>query len=429
MKSKLLFLFLIQIQIITAQTFTEVTSSLLNEVAYSSIAFADVDNDNDQDLFIIGADLYGINSKLYINDGTGNFSEMMGTPFIEVWEGSVAFADVDGDNDQDILVTGKNSSFIETSKLYINDGLGNFSEMTNTPFEGVARSSIAFADVDSDNDQDVLITGENSSSMESSKLYINDGMGNFSEMMGTTFQNVEAGSVAFADVNGDNAPDILVTGKYDGFESNSKLYVNDGTGNFNEMMGAPFEGIYYSSVAFADVDGDTDQDVLITGESSGGLVSKLYINDGVGNFSEMTGTPFEEVSFSSIAFADVDNDNDQDVLITGADSLLQPITKLYTNDGIVNSSDELTLSFNLAVTSYPNPTESDIVSLNFKSQENSFVNIKVYDFYGHLIIQHKELAVIGKTTFTINIDSLLPGSYIIQVDNSKSKGATKIIVK
>jgi hypothetical protein len=34
-----------------------------------------------------------------------------------------------------------------------------FTEMTGTPFEGVAESSIAFADVDGDNDQDVLISG------------------------------------------------------------------------------------------------------------------------------------------------------------------------------------------------------------------------------------------------------------------------------
>jgi hypothetical protein len=90
----------------------------------------------------------------------GSFSEVTGTPFEGVARSSIAFADVDGDNDQDVLITGSNNSDAFISKLYTNDGMGNFSEMTGTPFEGVDRSSIAFADVDGDNDQDVLITGQ-----------------------------------------------------------------------------------------------------------------------------------------------------------------------------------------------------------------------------------------------------------------------------
>jgi len=44
----------------------------------------------------------------------------------------------------------------------------NFTERPQfTPFEGVADSSIAFADVDGDNDQDVLITGANSTMIAS----------------------------------------------------------------------------------------------------------------------------------------------------------------------------------------------------------------------------------------------------------------------
>ena len=45
------------------------------------------------------------------------------------------------------------------------------------------------------------------------------------------------------------------------------------------------------------------------------------------NFEEITGTPFGNSYRGSIAFADIDNDGDQDVLITGSD-----IAKLYTND-------------------------------------------------------------------------------------------------
>jgi hypothetical protein len=84
------------------------------------------------------------------------------------------------------------------------------------------------------------------------------------------------------------------------------------------MTNAPFENVRASSIAFADVDRDNDQDALIIGANkSGGRIAKLYINDGTGGFTEMTDNTFEGVTDGSIAFADVDGDNDQDLLITG----------------------------------------------------------------------------------------------------------------
>jgi hypothetical protein len=68
-----------------------------------------------------------------------------------------AFSDIDGDGDQDVLITGQTSSNQAISKLYANDGIGVFTEVTSTPFEGVYNSSMAFSDIDGDGDQDVLI--------------------------------------------------------------------------------------------------------------------------------------------------------------------------------------------------------------------------------------------------------------------------------
>ncbi len=162
------------------------------------------------------------------------------------------------------------------------------------------------------------------------------GQATFPEVLGTPFAGVEEGSIAFADVDGDNDQDVLITGWSDiGFIS--RLYANDGSGSFTEVIGTPFPGVNESSIAFADVDGDNDQDVLITGQNSSfTFISKLYTNNGSGNFTEMMNTPFEGVRDGSIAFADVDGDNDQDVLITGSGSTNgNPISKLYTNNGLV----------------------------------------------------------------------------------------------
>ena len=339
--------------------FTEEAGTPFEGVEFGSIAFADVDGDNDQDVLITGEDSRSNEiARLYTNDGSGNFTEEAGTPFEGVEFGSIAFADVDGDSDPDVLITGYDErddegNFIgrRIAKLYTNDGAGNFTEETGTPFTGVDSSSIAFADVDGDNDQDVLITGEDSRSNEIARLYTNEGTGNYTEKeIGTSFTGVSNGSIAFADVDGDNDQDVLITG-FMGLDNNggaihiAKLYTNDGSGNFTEEAGTPFEGVEFGSIAFADVDGDDDPDVLITGGDNFNSIAKLYTNDGSGNFIEKTtGTPFTGVSGGAIAFADVDGDKDQDVIITGSgqdsDGNFIRIAKLYTNDGSGNFTEE-----------------------------------------------------------------------------------------
>jgi predicted nucleotidyltransferase len=320
--------------------YTEVSGTPFDGVYNSSIAFADIDGDNDQDVLITGEIIEGIpDAKLYTNNGSGVYSEVAGTPFDWVRYGSIAFADIDGDSDQDVLITGENLGSQHIAKLYTNDGSGGYAEVTGTPFDGVWYSSIAFADIDSDTDQDVLITGSNNSGQRIAKLYTNDGDGVYTEVDGTPFDGVYVSSIAFADINGDSDQDVLITGRNSSDQHIAKLYTNDGSGGYTEINGTSFDGVLFSSIAFADIDGDSDQDVLITGENIGNQpIAKLYTNDNSCGYIEVTettatGTPFDGVILSSIAFADIDGDSDQDVLITGRNSSDQPIAKLYTNDG------------------------------------------------------------------------------------------------
>jgi len=352
------------------------------------------------------------------------------TPLEAVWYSSVAFSDVDGDGDEDLLITGQNNSQEGISKLYINDGAGNFSELMGNSFDGVELGSVAFSDLDGDGDEDLLITGQNNSDERISKLYINDGAGNFSELMGTPFDGVMDSSVAFSDVDGDGDKDVLITGLNNSAKIISKLYTNDGAGNFSEMTGSSFEGAWAGSLAFSDVDGDDDEDVLITGQNnSGALTSKLYTNDGAGNFSEVMDSPFDAVGLSSVAFSDIDGDGDKDVLITGESTSFERISKLYTNNGIVSSTDNLSIKFNLDFRPYPNPTRLNDLYISYNSAENELVMLKVYDLNGRLLSQQKEFAVIGEKTFSVDIASLVQGTYLIELGNGKRRGVVKFIVQ
>lgn len=265
-----------------------------------------------------------------------SFVEDPTVPFEGVIQSDVVFADIDGDNDLDVLISGTNTSGVKVTNLYNNDGLGAYTLVVGTPFPGVDFGDAAFADIDGDNDLDLIITGQVALNTGLTKLYINDGSGNFSEVLGTSFDNIFRSSVAFADIDGDNDQDLLITG-----EGNllyiAKLYENDGSGTFTEVIGTPFIPVGYSDTAFADIDGDNDLDLLITG--TGGfsipIATRLYTNDGMGNYTMVAVSGLVDVYGGAIAFADIDGDNDLDLLITGADgSATSASVHLYTNDGL-----------------------------------------------------------------------------------------------
>ena len=266
------------------------------------------------------------------------------SPFPATSYGAVKFFDMDGDGDQDVLITGGNGGISSAStKLFENDGTGNFTEITSTSFIAARRSSIAIADVDNDNDIDVIIIGADSTNTTLPvTLYLNDGNGDFSIAPGSSFVGVSSGSVEFADVDNDNDQDLLITGYVSSTQYISQLFLNAGDGTFSLAVGTPFTGVFWSSTAFADIDNDNDLDLLITGAFLGNaFIANLYENDGMGNFTLITGTPFVRVKLGSVAFSDIDNDNDLDLLITGADSTLVRQAVFYENDGNGNFTELL----------------------------------------------------------------------------------------
>ena len=177
------------------------------------------------------------------------------------------------------------------------------------------------------------------------------------------------------------------------------------------------------------MDKDNDPDVLITGtNSSFDPISKLYTNDGSGQFNEKTGTPFDGVGISSIAFADVDGDKDPDVLITGR-SLSGQISKLYLNEGITSSTEDLTLEANLNFILFPNPSAPGTLYLNYDAANAGELVVKVYTITGVLISQQTEFAVSNQQTYSVDVSTLPSGNYLIELDNGSGNGVAQFIIK
>ncbi|ETR67860.1 MAG: hypothetical protein OMM_11137, partial [Candidatus Magnetoglobus multicellularis str. Araruama] len=85
-----------------------------------------------------------------------------------------------------------------------------------------------------------------------------------------------------------------------------------------------------SALAFGDIDNDGDLDLLLTGNIAVySRISKLYRNTN-GNFIEDTGNSLPPILEGAVAFGDYDNDDDLDILITG-DAGSEIIAKVYQN--------------------------------------------------------------------------------------------------
>jgi PKD repeat protein len=104
---------------------------------------------------------------------------------------------------------------------------------------------------------------------------------------------------------------------------------------------AVFTGARYGSASWGDYDNDNDLDLLITGATNFGpgylpAYSKIYQNDGSGIYTEQTQISLQSVYHSAADWGDYDNDGNLDIIITGAtgdDPYFNPVTIIYRNNG------------------------------------------------------------------------------------------------
>lgn len=141
----------------------------------------------------------------------------------------------------------------------------------------------------------------------------------FVNVLGTnryaTNQNILNGSgVAIGDVNGDGRPDIF----FAGLDSANALYLNLGRWKFTniaEKAGVSMAGLDATGAVFADLDGDSDLDLVVNTFAQGSFV---FQNDGQGNFARATVLNIDNGTAGagmSLALADTDGDTDLDLYI------------------------------------------------------------------------------------------------------------------
>jgi len=315
---------------------------------------ADIDRDGDLDLLVEGEGAVG----LWINDGDGVFTdESSRLPFPAGETLSLVRAvDVDADGFADIVTGGGSDPAIDfPDRLWLNDGTGNFSAVTSFPAGVGLTSAVEPADVDGDGDLDLLMPGVFATDADLGgfdKLYLNDGTGGFTPdaaFEAASFNGASTPTVGLAvgDVDDDGDVDVFLArtdayGVLGGVEN--ALILNDGTGTFTDASATNLVGLSPDNTEDAIlVDFDADGDLDVVAANSHLNVTALQsndvmLNDGTGVFTDDTSS-FLEASTSAdavrlaVASGDLDADGDLDLVLPVLSLFLGADHMLFLNDG------------------------------------------------------------------------------------------------
>jgi len=313
---------------------TVAKTSVIQRVQHGAmaIAFADIDNDGDSDLF--WGDFF--NRSLYYlqNQGTATNPQLVlvdSTFADEAVVQSTGFnmpsiADIDGDGRLDMFIGVLTGSSSTANFLYYKN-MGSPSthqfQLQTTDFlpsvDVGSASSPTFADIDNDGDLDLLIGSEDGKLA----LYERRGSSEFRFVTNSfvTLPGLFNVSPTFGDITGDGVVELIVG------DSNGKLRLNRNSGGWSEDTSFQLRSATFgqnASPALVDIDNDGKKDLFV---GSGGGRTSYFHNDGT------TSTPdfvlqtnfFLSVDVGDDAkpvFTDLDGDNDLDLIIGDRDGRL-----------------------------------------------------------------------------------------------------------
>ncbi len=319
----------------------------LGFTGYGSLTFADADGDGDLDAYV--TEKYGYVYE-YKNIGSNVFGSQtlhltLTFPALYIpYAHTAAFEDLDGDGDLDAIFGDK---YYDTLPYKKNNGSGVFTLVdndvnapTNTDFDIEQNRVLTFriistsdaADFDGDGDLDIVVYGRSDITPQYIPNYLkNNGSPEAKpnlEIPATPpalpiFNSIL--SIDLVDFDGDGDADLVAKVS----PTTTPRYFQNNSNTFTELIGSsnPFNSVSISGFAkiqVIDYDKDGDFD-LIAGDINS---IRVFRNDGVAGFTELTGTnnPFNDINttlanlasttfkYTSPTLVDMDNDGDLDLL-------------------------------------------------------------------------------------------------------------------
>jgi hypothetical protein len=348
--------------LLTATQFIPASANFV-PVQNSILAWGDFNNDGRLDVLVAGktnSNSGGIPvTQLYRNDGNGVFTPVpSGLPGVTY--GSAAWGDFNNDGQLDLVLTGTTNGQATgaITRVYRNDH-GALTDI-GAALPALYFSSVAWGDFDNDGKLDLLLAGSTNGAASGAitRVYHNNGDGTFSMLASLT--GIFQGSVACADLDGDGALDIVLSGVGQTGTGVGWVFRNNRDGTFTPITSLP--GINNGSVVIGDFDGDGRPDVFVTG----GYLTRLYRN--LGNFTVTNlGVNIPAVAGASAAWGDVNNDGRLDLVLSGTVNGVGSgaFTRIYLNTGSLVGS----LAFSNFPVNLPTNYQGTVTWIDF-NQDN-----------------------------------------------------------
>ncbi|WP_462219371.1 VCBS repeat-containing protein [Ferruginibacter sp.] len=266
----------------------------------------------------------------------------------------LASADVNSDGLTDIFIGG---SIGNPGKLLLQTANG-FKNSIQPVFETnkeMEDAGAAFFDIDKDGDQDLIVASggyqyDQGSSLLLTRLYINDGKGNFSKGQLPEI-STNASCVQIADFDKDGFDDVFiggraVAGKY-GLPGRSYLLYNKNGILTDETPAALKQPGMVTDAVWNDINKDGYADLIIVGD----WMPVTYFINNKGKIDNKNTVPNSSGLWNCIVAADIDKDGDADFLLgnwgynTQFKATAEKPMEMYVNDFDANGSSEAIISY------------------------------------------------------------------------------------
>ncbi len=332
--------------------FLEATSYNTGNGDTNSIAVADVNGDGKPDLLVANCASDGCNTagsgtvSVLLGNGDGTFQPPVSYDTGGTDATSVVVSDINGDGKSDLVVANLcsgvaniqcfNSPQAGGVAVLFGNGDGTFEPAVSYSSGGYFARSVMVADLNGDRKPDIVVTNSCSQvvNFECSGpgvvgVLLATQNGSFRPVMRYNSGGVDAVSIAIADVNGDQIPDLIVanSGSNGGQfkEGSVGVLLGSGNGNFQAAANYAAGGYGAVSVAVADVNLDGNPDLIVgqTCEDSicllGGTVG-ILLGNGTGSFGSAVNYGVGGGNVESLIVADLTGDGKPDVIAANGGS-------------------------------------------------------------------------------------------------------------